>query len=238
MPVKRSGIAMLIVLMIGGVVAVSQRAHGYIMPAEQLLNLMSARFSRFHTVLLRQSTQLMAGGEEGGGTLNFEEKVWIRSPGIYSSRITAEIEEQEVSVPEIQALRLDIDCSYRRLLVANTSNNLSSYLREWGIDQETVSLTRVDGSIAWCIGKKAKEGPRLLMDKERFLPLLLNYRIPFGQGMRTVEVQFDDYRMIEKRWFPFRIKYFLDGEMVESYIFLEAHFNVPEPAGLMENGQQ
>ncbi len=229
---------MLIVLMIGGIVVVSQCAHGYIMPAEQLLNMMSARFSRFHTVLLRQSTQLIAGGEEGGGALHFEEKVWIRSPGTYRSRITAEIEEQEVSVAAIQALRLDIDCSYRRLLVANTSNNLSSYLREWGIDQETVSLTRVNGSIAWCIGKKAKEGPRLLVEKERFLPLLLNYRVPVGQGMRTIEVRFDDYRKIEKRWFPFKIKYFLDGELVESYVFLEAHFNVPEPAGLMEKVQQ
>lgn len=238
MRLRKSFVAILIVLVTGIFVTPSRDGHAYIMPAEQLLKLMAGRFARMHTVLLTQSTELLTSGEDEPDTIAFEEKVWIRSPGQYGSLAVSEMEGQEMSPEDIQSLRLDIDSRYRKLLVANTPNNLSAYLLEWGINQEMVSLTRLNGVIAWCIGQSPKEGPRLLVEKERFLPLLLSYETLFGQETRTVEVRFEDYRKTANRWFPFRIEYFLDGERVEKYEVLEANFNVSLPAGLLKNDDQ
>ncbi|HDZ24407.1 MAG TPA: hypothetical protein ENH70_07720 [Desulfobacteraceae bacterium] len=236
--IKRSVITIVLMLLAGGYVIPFRNGNGYIMPAEQLLGLMSARFSRFHTVLLTQSTQLMTTGEEDRETISFEEKVWIQSPGLHGSLVVPEIEGRDMTPEDIQSLRLDVDSGYRKLLVANTAGNLSTYLMEWGIDRETVSLTRINGVIAFCIGKSPKEGPRLLIEKERFLPLLLSHRATLGQETREVEVRFEDYRKTQNGWFPFRIEYFLDGEPVEKYIVLEANFNVFLPSGLIKNNPQ
>lgn len=236
--VKRTVLAILVVLVTGGFVGTCRNGNAYIMPAEQLLDLMAARFSRFHTVLLTQSTQLITAEEEDKEAITFEEKVWIKSPGLYGSLVVTEIQGQGMSPEDIQALRLDIDPAYRKLLVANTPNNLSTYLMEWGIDSETVSLTRLDGLIAFCIGTAPKEGSRLLIEKERFLPLLLSHKTKVGQETRVVEVRFKDYRKVQNGWFPFRIEYYLDGEPVEKYIVLEANFNISLPPGLIKNGLQ
>ena len=221
----------------GGYVSICRNGDAYVMPAEQLLGFVATNFSGFRTVVLIQSTQLM-NVEGSNPVMAFEEKVWIRSPGFYASQVVPEIEGQGMSVEDIKALRLDIDSAYRQLLVANRPGNLSTYLTEWGIDTESVSLTRLDGIIAYCIGKSPITGPRLLIEKERFLPLFLSYKTVFGQETRIVAVRFKDYRKIQKGWFPFRIEYFLDGEPVEKYFVLEAKFNVSIPSGLIKNDLQ
>lgn len=236
--VRRSLVAIVVVLVTGGYVGICRNGYSYIMPAEQLLDLMAARFSRFHTVLLTQSTQLMSSEEVDKDAITLEEKVWVRSPGFYGSLLVPEIEGQDMSPKDIQALRLDIDSAYRKLLVANTPNNLSTYLMEWGIDLEKVSLTRLNNVIAFCIGTTPKEGPRLLIEKERFLPLLVSHETKLGQETRVVEVRFEDYRKVQNGWFPFKIEYFLDGEPVEKYTVLEASFNISLPSGLIKNDLQ
>jgi hypothetical protein len=207
----------------------SRDGDAYIMPAEQLLDLMSARFSRFKTVLLSESTRLIGAEGDNNPAMTFEEQVWIKSPGSSGSQIAPEIEGQGMSVEDIKTLRLDVDTAYRQLLVSNSPQHLSTLLLEWGIDLASVSLTRLDGDIAYCIGERPKEGPRLLVEKERFLPLLVSYRAVYGKETRIVQVRFKDYRKVEKGWFPFRIDYFLDGDPVESYLVLKAEFNVPLP---------
>jgi len=236
--IKRSVAAIVVVLVTGGSVGTCRNGHAYIMPAEQLLDLMSSRFSRFHTVLLTQSTRLMTTEQDEDQAITFEEKVWIKSPGFYGSLVVPEIVGQDMSPEDIQTLRLDIDSAYRKLLVANTPNNLATYLMEWDIDLETVSFTRLNGVIAFCIGAAPRVGPRLLIEKERFLPLLLNYKTVFGAQTRMIEVRFKDYRKVRNGWFPFTIEYFLDGEPAETYLILDADFNVSLPLGLIKNDLQ
>jgi len=226
---KWSAFAIVFVLVIGSCFGMNRDGNAYIMPAEQLLDLMSARFSRFKTVLLSQSTRLIGAEGDNNPAMTFNEQVWIKSPGASGSRIEPDIEAQGMSVEDIEALRLDVDTAYRQLLVSNSPQHLSALLLKWGIDQTSVSLTRIDGDIAYCIGESPKEGPRLLIEKERFLPLLVSYRIVRGQGTSIVQVRFNDYRKVEHGWFPFRIDYFLDGTPVESYLVLKAEFDVPLP---------
>jgi hypothetical protein len=226
---KWSALVIVLVMMAGWYVGSCRNVDAYIMPAEQLLGLMANNFSRFKTVVLTQSTQLM-NAEGDNPAMTFEEKVWIRSPGSSGSQVVSETEGQDMSIEDIRAFRLDIDSSYRHLLVANSPKNLSLLLTEWGIDPASVSLTRLDGIIAYCIGKAPKQGPRLLIEKERFLPLLLAYSAVLDTETRNVEVRFKDYRKVPQGWFPFRIEYCLDGEPVEKYFLLEAKFNVPLPS--------
>jgi len=226
---KWTAFAIVLALVIGSCFGMSKDGDAYIMPVEQLLDRMSARFSRFKTVLLSQSTRLIGAEGDNNSTMTFDEQVWIKSPGSSGSQIAPEIEGQGMSVEDINTLRLDVDTAYRQLLVSNSPQHLSTLLLEWGINLASVSLTRLDGDIAYCIGESPKEGPRLLMEKERFLPLLVSYRAVHGKGTRNIQVRFNDYRKVENGWFPFRIDYFLDGDPVESYLVLKAEFNVPLP---------
>ena len=59
---------------------------------------------------------------------------------------------------------------------------------ELGIDTQQVAYTRLEGTVAYRIGEKDPEKPKLLIEKARVLPLLIVYRRPdhaargIGQG--------------------------------------------------------
>lgn len=207
---------------------VPQRASAYVMPAEQLLDLMAAKFSSFKTLLITQSTQLM-DSDENKPAMAFQEEVWVRSPHLCGSRILPDVQEGGMSLGEIQAVRPGVDLGYRQLLVANNPRDLLDRLSEWGIDPTSVSLTRLDGKIAYSIGDASGSGPHLLVEKRRFLPLLVSYRAA-DAPRKLITVRFEDYQELGNGWYPYRIEYFLDGGLMERYFLLEAKVNVPLPS--------
>jgi hypothetical protein len=227
----RWGAAILTVLAaLWGGAGVPEGAEAYVMPSEQLLGFVANNFKGFKSTAILQSTRLM-GSQGKEPAIAFEEKIWVKPPRFYRSQIVTEIEEEGMSLEEIQASRFNIDPGYRQLLAANSRQDLSGLLLAWGIDQSLVSLTRLDGTVAYAIGDY-KDGtmPALLIEKKRFLPILLRYQVPGRPGTEPVIIRFQDFRRVHDGWYPFRIDCFLGQELMERYLLLEAKFNSPFPS--------
>jgi hypothetical protein len=71
------------------------------------------------------------------------------------------------------------------------------------------------------------ETPKLLIEKERFLPLLLSYWLPSHSKKKMVTVRFEDYRKKEKGWYPYKIVYSAGYETEEHYSIIKLQVNTP-----------
>ena len=215
------------VLLVGGLVFFMPfNCHAYIMPAEQLIGLMAANFSEFKTLVIKQSTHLINLRDEGEKIV-LEEKIWLNYSGFYRSELMGKSEDQEKTVNEIAADRANTDMTFRRILMANDCETIITLLSEMGINLETVAFTRLDGVIAYRVGDKNPESPKLLIEKERFLPLFLSYRLLDDSGEKRLTVRFDDYRKTAKGWYPYKIVCFIGEKIEESYFVNDLKANLP-----------
>ncbi len=215
------------------------RSEAYIMPAKQVIKLMSDNFSGIRSLVITQATNLKAR-ENQETELKFQEKVWLKSPDIHLNEIV-----QGPTSPEnngaLSTYRKAIrDRTFRFILMSSEAEKTTELLVGMGINLDSIALARHDGVIVYKIGDEGLDSPKLLVEKKRFLPLFLSYRPPPGtlQGMITVE--FADYRKVENVWYPFQIYYIEDrGDFIEARsIVLELKLNVPvEPPTFRESTQ-
>ncbi|MBW2063600.1 MAG: hypothetical protein JRJ03_01585 [Deltaproteobacteria bacterium] len=189
---------------------------GYLMPAEQVVSLMGRNFEGFKSVKIIQLTQQDYGrGEESLWV--FREELIMKSPGFYHSRVLD---------PGINRGYLP-DSSYRELLLANDTETIITLLSRMGIEIEEVALTRFKGVIAYRIGDKGPGEPKILVEKDRFLPLQLVYR-PVGAPLDLViKVVFEDYRRLGKGWYPFQITLEPTPGPVEVYVIQDIKIGLP-----------
>lgn len=213
------------------------RSRAYIMPAEQVIGIMAANFSRFRTLIIKQSVK-SENRENNDETVVGQETVWLKSPDLYysetqnsgiESRGDDEVmknntygqEHKSVSNPDVEDTRIErnfilpgIDLYFRQLLMADNENRIISLLNEMGIDTGRVSFTRINDVVAYCIGYCDDESPRLLIDKERFLPIFASFRMETDSGKRIVNVYLNDYRRLPEGWYPFEIVYFIGDSLI------------------------
>jgi hypothetical protein len=196
------------------------RSYGYVMPAEQLLGFMADNFADIQTAVIVQSTLKTEQDNEKV----FMEQVQLKSPNLFSIKVFDNT---------ARGSRLP-DMAYRQLLIANTSSRLQGILSMMGINLQAVSFTRIDGTIAYRIGKIEDNSPRLLIEKERFLPLLLIYKPGGEMSGDTVTVRFEDYRREDAGWLPFQITYSVNDEIREEYTIQSLQTNVPLNQSLLQ----
>ena len=185
----------------------------YVMPAEQLLGFVTDNFSGYRSVLLIHSVLRTTPENEKV----FTEQISLSSPNKYSTQLLDRMGGRNDSP----------DLTYRQLLMANKTSRLEHVLSAIGIDIKTTSYTRMDGKIAYRIGLKDPESPKLLIEKERFVPLLLIYKAPGELDDKIITVRFQDYQQQAKGWYPFEIIYSENSGLVERYTVQTLEFNVP-----------
>jgi len=214
---------------------------GYVMPVDQLIDKMRAKFSRFKTLIIDQSTQVL-DPQDQEITAVFQEKTWLKSPGYCRSEIIGRPEgldkksapapggppEREEKVAykaaEVQG---NSDTAFRRLLMANNRGSMMTFLAQMGVNLESVGFTRLDGIIAYRVGDKGPESPKLLIHKESFLPLLFSY-VPLRSSSQDLAiVRFDNYKQVDSGWYPYEIEYSVETERVERYFVLNIRVNPP-----------
>lgn len=210
-----------VLLVFSGIFLSSYNAFGYVMPAEQILDFMIKNFSGFKTITLIQSTLQTANGNE----TVFTEQLWLESPDKYSTKSLDRLGDRDVIVP---------DLLYRQLLVASNREKIERILLSIGIDLSKTSLTRLDGVIAYRIGDKAPGSPNLIIEKKRFLPLMLVYRIPDETDSKLISVRFEDYQRKDKSWYPFEITYKQGESLVEKYSIQTIQTNIPIDASILK----
>lgn len=204
----RQGLAGLLCLL-GVLFGVCETCRGYIMPAEQIIQFMAANFSKFETLIMDQDVT----EEEPERTAR--QRMWLKSP----DNCRAEIEGERVSREE--------DQTYWQLLVSNHESRLRQLLSGLEVNLEAVGFTRLDGVVAYRIGNKGPDIPKLLVEKERFLPLALFYRAPGGTTDALIRVRFRDYRKLEQGWYPFEVTLSSAGETLRKYTLRDIRINAP-----------
>jgi len=154
-----------IVLLVGLLFIPAEKCLGYIIPAEQLVGFMAKNFSKFRTLLIIQSTQQEDEKSEGGEE-SFMEKIWMESP----DRVRSQVMDHpmgRINKPDMR---------YRQILMANNAQRLLQLLSQMGVNTHSVAFTRIDDIIAYRIGDKEPHRPKILVEKDKFLPLFLVYR--------------------------------------------------------------
>jgi hypothetical protein len=214
--IKWKGLVFL-VLLSGCLSALSeQAAHAYLLPAEQIIQFLAVNFSKTQTLIVHQYGEETT---EEKGSRGFDEILTMKSPDQFHSRIKEFIETKER------------DYSYRQFFLANNASRLMALLLEMGIDVQKVSYTRIDGVVAYRIGETDQASPKVLVEKGRFLPLLLSYKAP-GLGGGLAKVKFVDYRKVEQAWYPFEIFCSTANGTIEKYTVRSLKVNGPVSASL------
>ena len=172
------------IVLLGGVCP--QNARGYVMPAEQVIGLMAKNFSGVKTVLITQAKYLEKPEDQVEETPS-EEKWWLKSPDLFRFEAsgTSGLPAEDSMTP----FRLNYQAAARRLLMAAGERAMISLLSKLEVNLESVGLTRLNGVVAYRLGEKGPEDPKLLVEKERFLPILLCFacgNIRDGGGNRAV----------------------------------------------------
>jgi hypothetical protein len=209
------------------------KAAAYIMPAGQIVGLMTSNFSKFKTLMITQSIhELNPRNQETEMVL--EEKLWLKSPCFFRSEPIVQAEGQGRIGDETGFDRQGADMAFRRLFLASDGKAIMEFLFEMGINLESVAFTRFDDLIAYRLGDKDPESPKLLIEKDRFIPLFLSYRVRADSGPEMVNVRFYDYRKLESGWYPYEVAYYLGEEIMERYTVLDLQTNISIEGPLSE----
>lgn len=196
---------------------------GYVMPAEQLIQFMAKNFSKFETLVITQTT-LQQDPKDEEWEESFTEKIWMKSPDFFRSKI---LNEKSYRV-------LVLDTDYRQLLVTHSKQTLMELLIRMGVNLESVGFTRIEEVTAYRIGDQGPDNPKLLIEKERFLPLLLKYVPPRASKMETITVRFKEYRKLDQGWYPFEMTYSVNDEIREVHTIHTIDANVPIDPALLD----
>lgn len=198
------------------------RSYGYVMPVEQLVDLMTNNFSKFKTLVIYQNTSQAVRADEDAEKI-FREEVMIKSPDLIYSKVLDQAVDR-AALP---------DMTYRQLLISSKEERLERLLAWMGIDLKCVAFTRIDGIIAYRIGDERPGNPKIFIEKERFIPLLLEYSLPENPTGENIVVWFNDYRKQNKGWYPWEIIYSVGDTTRETYTIQTLHANVPVDQSLL-----
>jgi len=215
-----------IVLSLIIIVILSSIGYPYVLPPTQIIGFMTKKFAAIKTLKITQLTKIkdLDQGEEKA----FGEIIYLRSPALYRSETAGQPGKRLIIHKGTKTLRI-IDSEitsegerqdplYRFLMLAQNPGRLLKRLSRIGINLDKASLTRFDGRIAYLIGEKDEGSPRLLVDKELFLPLLLQYG--------NVLFRFSDYRELKGQTrYPYKIVYSFNGAIIEEYSIKEITVN-------------
>ncbi|MBW1785445.1 MAG: hypothetical protein JRK53_02320 [Deltaproteobacteria bacterium] len=205
----------IIVLALAGMLAVAPAATlAYILPAEQLVGFMLKNFPGIRGLGITQTVTAVTFDDNETAHAPFHETVRMTAfGGIHVEQAlspAAPLTGPDGMVrPTAQESAAVVwarsDRSFRRLLTAGSWRPMLAQLTDWGIFHEAVSYTRQNGTIAYRIGMEGPAQPALVLEKERFLPLLLRYRPARDNGAGPITVEFSDYRPVAGGWYPYEI---------------------------------
>lgn len=223
-------------------------ADAYVLPASQIVKFMTANFSSVRSVEIVQTVLVGAAPDEEPQPV-FEEKVWLKAPAYYAAeRVPLQglpmVGEREPSgeqaavapVPPISATRKPEELSwvFRRFLMANEDEVILQLLEELGVHTGFTGFERWDRKVAYRIGRREPGSPKLLVEKETFLPLLLQYQVFGESGPHLLAVHFGEYEKCGEASYPHEIIYAPGNGTREIYRIRQIRLNVPVRRPLLE----
>ena len=196
----------------------SSSGHPYILPPNQIIEFMTRKFAPIKTLKIVQLTKVKDLDQQEEKV--FGEVIYLRSPAFYRSEVAGQPSKRLIIHKGTKTLRIvdreitsegeSQDPLYRFLLLAQDPERLLKRLKAVGMNVDKAFLTRFEDRIAYLIGDREEGAPKLLVDKDLFLPLLLRYG--------NVLFHFSDYRKLNgQTWYPHKIVYSSYGAITEEY---------------------
>jgi len=196
----------------------SSIGYPYILPPTQIIEFMTNKFAKIERLKIIQLNKIKDLNQEEERV--FGEIIYLWFPDLYRSEIAGQPGKRLIIHDGIKTLRVidreitygaeSWDIPYRFLMLAQIPERLLERLKDLGINLDKASLTRFEGRIAYLIGEKEEGSPKLLVDKDIFVPILLQYG--------NVLLRFSDYReFMEQIWYPYKIVYSFNGAIIEEY---------------------
>lgn len=196
--------------------------HSYILPSTQIIEFMVKKFASVKTLRIIQLTKILDLDRETETV--FGESLYLMSPDLYRSEVAGQPGKRIIVHDGLRTLRIvDGNLANEKeseaflfyfLMLAQDSRLLLKDLEELGINLDMVSLARFGDRIAYLIGNKEEGSPRLLVDKDFFIPLLLQYGNVAFFASDFIELQ-------QRLWYPRHILYSYTGANIEDYILEE-----------------
>ena len=102
---------------------------------------------------------------------------------------------------------------YKDLLLFRSREMLQERLSHLGVDAKISSLGRFQGNPAYVLGAQYPDEtfPQVWLDKNTFRPLRW---IITSQTQQRLEVRYLQWQKLEKTWYPMRIEFIADGNLV------------------------
>ncbi|OPX35290.1 MAG: hypothetical protein B1H11_09340 [Desulfobacteraceae bacterium 4484_190.1] len=189
-------------------------AYSYLIPVEQLLRFTVKRIHRSKTIVITRSVHCIDPTSKEIQAV-FEDRICLDRPDLYYLEITKAPAGN--TSPDLTDSERGKDLFFYLLFLTKNTDDLTRFLSDLCINLKTESFSRLDKTIVYRIGDTEQNAPYIMIDKDRFLPLLLCYYNDSDRNEKVV-VRFSDYKKIGKRWFPLEITYRKEGSVVKRYI--------------------
>ena len=196
--------------------------NAYVLPGPFLLKLMIQNLGIAKRLLVTQKLVLHddipnMNADELSETLNFKFPETFRSDivseKIQRIRIVSDNSVFTVIDGKISdALENSYD-HYKDLLLFRSREILQERLSRLGVDVKVASLGRFQGNPAYVLGAQYPDETlsQVWLDKNTFLPFRW---IMTGNATQNLEVLYLDWKKLNQTWYPMRIEFFSNGNLV------------------------
>ena len=184
---------------------------GYVPPGGQILGFMSSNFSTFKSMVLVQTISMAGRERESAEPEEIQVKMWLKAPGFFHCEVMSNTGNAAYNKSGVD-VGLGVYGIYHLLFMSRDAHLQADLLSHMGIDMNSVSLERHRESIVYRIGSPGEKRPVFFLEKDRFLPLEIAFCSRQHGVPSIISIRFDDYRKLERGWYPFRVNYFRDGE--------------------------
>jgi hypothetical protein len=191
-----------------------------------MIGFMAANFSAFRSLVLSKTVfppDLQIEGLERKG---LQKKIWLKAPGFFRSEAMSTSGDSVFFAKDFEA-GMPGHVIYHFLFMARNKNLQKELFRRMAIDLNFVSLERRHEKVVYRIGHPEGNRPVIVLEKDLFLPLEIRFCSEKDRVPVMLSIRFDDYRKLEKGWYPFRVSYFRDGELLGFCTITALEINPP-----------
>lgn len=196
--------------------------HAYVLPGPFLLKLMAQNLGNADRLLVTQKL-ILHDDNPNMNTDELSETLKFKFPKTFRSDITSEnIQRIRILSNRIVFTVIDGKISdepenaydhYKDLMLFRSREIIEERLSDLGVDVNVSSLGRFKGTPAYVLGAQYPDEtpPQVWLDKNTFLPFRW---IISGNAAQNLEVLYLDWKNLNKTWYPMRIEFFSNGNLV------------------------
>jgi hypothetical protein len=196
--------------------------HAYVLPGPFLLKLMAQNLGDADRLLVTQKL-ILHDDNPNMNTDELSETLKFKFPKTFRSDIVSEnIQRIRILSNRIVFTVIDGKISdepenaydhYKDLMLFRSREILEERLSDLGVDVNISSLGRFKGTPAYVLGAQYPDEtpPQVWLDKKTFLPFrwIIN-----GNASQNLEVRDLDWKNLNQTWYPMRIEFFSNGNLV------------------------